>query len=1082
MAKLYFMIATLYNDGNWHHVAVTRTNASADNVKLFIDGQSVAMGTVNSTVVTDNLSIGVLNYGGYQQFFDGAIDEVRIWNTAIADDKIADRMNCELQGTENGLLAYYKFNQGSDAADNTAITTLTATTGTDATLINFGLNGATSNWLADSPVITDTSIPDAPVASNQWHCTTSTVADLTATGTGGTLNWYNVASGGTVLATTDLLTNATYYVAEMNANGCESDRTTVVVSILTASIDSQTDILCNGLATGSATVNATGGIAPYSYTWDNAAITASITDVLAGTYTVTVTDANGCTATTSVTITEPTALSAVISSQTNISCNGSNDGAATVNATGGTAPYTYIWNNGATTASITDVLAGNYTVTVTDANGCTASTSVTITEPAPVFTNITYVYDETFVNGQSYCPGSANYDNWGIFRGNIDTTLNYSRITLLGSALPGGITCTDPSAVNQIAQALATGTAVSVTVNGNVWNVAVGCKTSCTIEGDAIELNVNNGINGCSCGNGPTIRPCIGNINWGGLSGTACGASTQNIRVELVGSNIEISNVSCNGADDGAITLESLGGVAPYTFSWSPGNPTGQGTNSISELAPGEYDVTVTDANGCTKTATATVTEPDVLVAAVLVNNNVSCNGGSDGTATASVTGGTAPYSYLWDDTDASTTASVSTFAAGTYNVTVTDANGCTATTSVTITEPTVLSASTVVDANVSCNGGSNGSATVNVTGGTSPYRYAWSNGDITASITGLVATTYTVTVTDANACTATASVTITEPTAVNLSLSSQTNIDCNGEATGSARVTATGGTEPYTYLWNDDAAQTTITASGLAAGTYQATVTDAKGCSATTSVTITQYSAILADFSADQVFGCGPLTVNFTDASSGGNTSFTTWSWDFGDGTTSDLQNPSHVYTSSGAFTVSLTVSNSYGCSKTKIKTNYIQVIGPDVDFEANNTFACEPGLTVAFSDLTTAYSPVTGWNWNFGDGQTSTLRNPSHTYTTNGSFNVSLTVSDLDGCSKTETKTAYINISTLNITSVSKTNVSCNGTATGSATVNVTGGTAPYSYEWDNDATTASIVGAVAGTYNVTVTDANGCTAMLL
>src|SRR5690606_3499144 len=214
--------------------------------------------------------------------------------------------------------------------------------------------------------------------------------------------------------------------------------------------------------------------------------------------------------------------------------------------------------------------------------------------------------------------------------------------------------------------------------------------------------------------------------------------------------------------------------------------------------------------------------EPTALMASA-VTTAVSCNGGSNGTVDLTVTGGTAPYTYVWSNT--ATTEDMIGLAAGTYDVTVTDVNGCTATASATVTEPTVLMASLSSQTNIACNGGTTGSATITVTGGTAPYTYTWSNGATTATITNVVAGTYNVTVTDANGCTDTASVTLTEPTALSASAIA-TNVSCNGGSNGTVDLNVTGGTAPYTYVWSNTA--TTEDMVGLTAGTYDVTVTDA--------------------------------------------------------------------------------------------------------------------------------------------------------------------------------------------------------------------------------------------------------------
>ena len=210
-------------------------------------------------------------------------------------------------------------------------------------------------------------------------------------------------------------------------------------------------------------------------------------------------------------------------------------------------------------------------------------------------------------------------------------------------------------------------------------------------------------------------------------------------------------------------------------------------------MVAGTYTVTITDNNGCTATSSSTITEPVALVAATVVDSNSTCNGFSDGGASASATGGTLPYNYAWNN--GATTASITGVVAGTYTVTITDNNGCTSTSSATITEPAALVAATVVDSNSTCNGLSDGGASASATGGTPAYSYVWNNGAATASITGVPSGTYTVTVTDANGCTSTSSTTITEPAVMIASTVVDSNITCNGLSDGGATASATGGT-----------------------------------------------------------------------------------------------------------------------------------------------------------------------------------------------------------------------------------------------------------------------------------------------
>ncbi|MEO7978646.1 SprB repeat-containing protein, partial [Flavobacterium sp.] len=250
------------------------------------------------------------------------------------------------------------------------------------------------------------------------------------------------------------------------------------------------------------------------------------------------------------------------------------------------------------------------------------------------------------------------------------------------------------------------------------------------------------------------------------------------------------TNVACNGGSNGAATVNAAtGGTAPYTYNWTPGNPTGDGTTSVTGLTAGSWTCTVTDANSCTAFVNFTVTQPTAISTATGSQTNVSCNGGSNGTASVTPAGGTPGYTYSWSPSGG-TAATASGLAAGSYTVTVTDANGCTATRNYTITQPAAAVSGTTVVTNVSCNGGTNGTINLTPTGGTGPYTFSWGGGITTEDRTGLAAGTYSVTITDNNGCTGTVSgITVTQPTAISTATGSQTNVSCNGGSNGSASV-----------------------------------------------------------------------------------------------------------------------------------------------------------------------------------------------------------------------------------------------------------------------------------------------------
>jgi len=376
------------------------------------------------------------------------------------------------------------------------------------------------------------------------------------------------------------------------------------------------------------------------------------------------------------------------------------------------------------------------------------------------------------------------------------------------------------------------------------------------------------------------------------ISGSCPNSSTSSITItnicSLTASITSQTNVACNNDSTGALTVTPTNGLAPYTYLWSNGAITATTTN----LPAGNYNVTVTDDNGCTATANGTITEPTVLVASASINANVTCNGGTDGGITVSPSGGTSPYTYLWSN--GATTATNNNIAAGNYSVTVTDNNGCTATANGTITEPPVLAGSVSTDANVSCNGGTDGSLTVIPSGGTPPYNYLWSNGAISATTTNLPAGNYNVTITDSNGCTATANGTITEPVALTATISA-TGVTSIGGTDGTASVIVSGGTLPYTYSWSPSGG-TSATATGLSAGTYTCTITDNNACSIMKSVEVEEpispenlpfvesFDNVSGDNSGAQgtyVFPAGWLLVDVDNKTPHPNLSFVNDAWE---------------------------------------------------------------------------------------------------------------------------------------------------------------------------------------------------------
>ncbi len=292
-----------------------------------------------------------------------------------------------------------------------------------------------------------------------------------------------------------------------------------------------------------------------------------------------------------------------------------------------------------------------------------------------------------------------------------------------------------------------------------------------------------------------------------------------------------ITNVTCNALTNGGIDVTLSGARAPYTYTWSNNAI----TEDIGGLAAGNYTISVTSANGKTVSKTITVGEPAILAVAG-ISGDAHCKGSNDGGVELAVTGGNAPYTYLWNDS--TTIDNRTALAPGNYSVTVTDAKGCSAFAEFGIDEPDALTVTGTVDAHVSCKGGSNGALHVVSAGGTGNYNYLWSDGGNTVQRSGLTAGNYSVTVTDANGCTAQTALTVNEPQAI-LVTGSTTSATCYGATNGAISALATGGAGGYVYLWNNGA--TTSSINNIAAGNYTLAVIDNAGCTATQNFTVAQ-------------------------------------------------------------------------------------------------------------------------------------------------------------------------------------------------------------------------------------------------
>ena len=606
-----FYSTTSVTDGNWHHVAVTYNGA---NAIIYIDGiqENILAATGNFNISSFAGAIGE-NLQQTGRFYTGNMDEVRIWNLARTAEQINNTKNCELQGDETGLIAYYQFNQGFNNSSNSSETLLidATTNGNNGGLSGFALSGATSNFVSGSVVTTGSTIPSAPTASAQTISNGSTVADLVPASSE-TIIWYDVATGGTALTSDVALSTETYYVSQVNANGCESERTEVAIVVedaLTLTAASQTNNICFGGETGTATVNEpTNGTAPYTYDWTGDPIgdgTTSISQLAAGTYVCTVTDALSNTASQSFTITQPVVLQLNPASQTNNTCLGNATGTAIVNeATGGTAPYTYDWTGDPTgdgTTTISDLAAGTYTCTVTDANGCTASTQFTITNYL-VGPTITANDSETICAGASITL-SPTTESQSTTNGFVDDfevtnwtqTSNYSNGSIVFDDTNVVMVSSDLDVATGLGYNQATTTIPSNTTISFDWSYI-------TTDGafyDYPQLFLNDNL---------TVFNGFNNT-FGGANSQS-GSQTIQLQAGDVFGFRMVTADNLNGS--ATVTISNFQFLSENQYSWDATNggviDGASNTLNLTVDTTGTYTLTVTNGNGCVATKSIVVT------------------------------------------------------------------------------------------------------------------------------------------------------------------------------------------------------------------------------------------------------------------------------------------------------------------------------------------------------------------------------------------------------------------------------------------------------------------------------------------
>ncbi|MCC7467527.1 MAG: gliding motility-associated C-terminal domain-containing protein [Saprospiraceae bacterium] len=697
-------------------------------------------------------------------------------------------------------------------------------------------------------------------------------------------------------------TDGMYTVKVTNAKGCVSIDSVRAEAGGLVEITAQVNagILCFG-QTGSIALNIQTGQPPYQYAWSDGSQGTQLNNVPAGTYTVVVTDASQCSDVATVILQQPDAL---ISSgfSTVPACEDAPTGAITfLGAAQGTPPYQLLWSNNATTDQIAQLPAGQYQLTITDANGC----SLTQTIDVPGFAvpaEGTVVQDVSCFGAND---GAINFLLSGGTPGYSYLWSNNSTEDQILALAPGSYALTFTYANGACSQTRTFQIFEPLPLVTSTQQAAAGCHGG---SGGFVDLSVQNGIAPLTYfwSNG-AVTEDLNNIAEGQYTvtvtdATGCTATTSTLLMEPppLQSNGVNTTPSCPGLATGnAIFQGASQGTPPYSLLWS--NNIGTPVNP--NLPAGSYQLTITDANGCTLLETLTVTEHNEpgLQAAL---QQVDCFGAQNGSIDLQLSGGTPGFDYFWSNN--STTQDLSQLGPGNYTLTITYAGGaCSSTASYQISEPAALVFANTVLTQLNCYESGNGAVDISISGGTGAYSFLWSNSATTEDISGLPAGPYAVTITDANGCTLEEAFSLSQPPA--LVLSTLLAADTCETGSGAIVLSVAGGTQPYQYNWSNNASGPGT--NNLSPGVYSVTVTDDHACTQTLVATVAAYGLIPELESYSGVITCAQPRVSIGVTA---NQNDLHYNWQSPGGPLPDAAD--HVVSNAGAYLV--TATNSFGCT----------------------------------------------------------------------------------------------------------------------------------------------------------------------
>ena len=905
-------------------------------------------------------------------------------------------------------------------------------------------------------------------------CPGNSNGSFLATGMGGNSSIYSFTDGTTT--NTDgvftMLAAGTYMVtiSEVANPSCSSVCTVQLTEpqfSCTTAVNS--NVSCNGLADGSATVIPLGGTMPYTYAWDNGEMFSTAILLDAGTHIISVTDANGCITTCTVLITENPVLSCSVTTNSNSSCNGAADGVLTTTAVGGAGAYEYSIDGVVFQASgiFSGLTAGTYTLTTRDGNGCLTTCIGVITEPAILScSTVSTLESDCGANDGTITVaptgGTAGYTfdaGAGVVTSNIITNLGPGNYIVTVTDLNG---CTSTCAAEIMSLSVPTCTINNI-VNISCNGAAAGSFIASGMGGNSTSYNFTDGTTTNTDGIFTLLTAGNYVVTISEQGNPMCSSICSVTLIEpteMTCTSALVSDVTCMGLSDGSATVTPVGGSSPYEYLWDNGE-----TTALAQvLNAGLHTVTVTDANDCTKVCSIVISENPAVSCSAFVGTDVSCNGGANGTLIVVPAGGAGSYEFSLDGTTFQSGISFTNLAAGTFTVTTRDGNGCLSTCNTTITEPSAVTCFTTTTAVSDC-GVNDGTITIFASGGTAGYTYDAGSGTVAANvISNLAPGTYMVTVTDANGCISNCTAEILGLNIPSCTISNLVNVDCNANATGSYLVTGVGGnTTAYTFA-DGLTTNTDGIFSAIVAGNYMVTISEQANpmCSSVCVVEITEPDLLTCAVTLVSNVSCSGMANGSATVIPVGGIPPYSYAWDNGEiaATAIMLDGATHI----------VTVTDANGCLTTcDVIVNENPVLTCLVSVNANVT--CNSGSDGMLTALSSGGDGVYEYSLDGITFQSSAAFSalPAGSYT--------ITSRDGNGC----TSTCVATISEpaiLSCTSTSTIVTDC-GVSDGTITVAAVGGTSGYSYDAGSGTIAANVISNLApGFYEVTVTDANGCT----